>query len=328
MKLIAYNCRSDELDFFKYYSREFNIELVTTREIPAMDNVELVRGCQAVSVITTAITADLIEAWKELGVRAISTRTIGFEHVDYRRARQLGISVSSVAYSANTVADYAIMTMMMALRKMKTIMIRSIGQDYSLRDIRGAELPGKTVGIIGTGRIGETVIRHLSGFGCRLLAYDLYQKDSVKQFGEYVDLETIWKECDIISLHTPATDGTYHMVNKESLAQMKDGVIIINTARGSLIDTGDFIEALENGKVGAAALDVVEHEMGIYYSDFKYKPVGHHQMAILDSMPNVLMTPHTAFFTDQAVSDMVEYSIEGCVRALEGRENPWEIHAE
>ncbi|MEG2871086.1 MAG: NAD(P)-dependent oxidoreductase, partial [Clostridium sp.] len=139
-------------------------------------------------------------------------------------------------------------------------------------------------------------------------------------------LEKIWKECDIITVHAPATEGTYHMFNSETIAKMKDGVILINMARGSMMDTEALISALESGKVGAAALDMVEGDNGIYYKDFKYTPTGHHGMAILNTMPNVLMTPHTAFFTDEAVSDMVEFSIKSCVDTLNGKENPWKIN--
>lgn len=326
MKIAAYSCRVDEEALFHHFGSKMGIELIITKEAPTLKNAELAKGCQAVSVITTAIDSDLIERWHEYGVKAISTRTIGYEHVDYKRASQLGIAVSNVAYSPNTVAEYAVMSILMAIRKMKTIMNRSIGQDYSLIDVRGRELCHMTVGVVGTGRIGETVIQNLSGFGCRILAYDLVEKESVKTHAEYVALEQIWKECDVITLHAPATDDTYHLINSATISRMKDGVVIVNTARGMLIDTSAFIHALETGKIGAAALDVVEHEMGIYYNDFKYKPIGHHEMAILNAMPNVLMTPHTAFFTDEAVSDMIELSLKSCLASAEGRENPWRVN--
>lgn len=326
MKIAAYSCREDELEFFNKFGRELEIELVLTEDAPRMGNLELAKDCDAVSVITTAITPEIVEIWHSYGVKAISTRTIGYEHVDYKRAAQLGIAVSNVSYSPNTVAEYAVMCMLMAIRKMKTILFRGIGQDYSLHAIRGREIKNMTVGVVGTGRIGETVIKNLSGFGSRILAYDLFEKDSVKEHAEYAPLERIWREADIITLHAPATSETHHIVNKESISKMKDGVIIVNTARGSLIDTPAFIEALECGKVGAAALDVVENEMGIYYKDFKYKQVLHREMAILSSMPNVLMTPHTAFFTDEAVSNMIEYSLKSCIWSVNGEDNPWRVN--
>lgn len=326
MKLAAFSCREDEIHFFEEYARKYDVELATTARAPSLNNIELAKDCQAVSVITTPITAELIQRLHEYGVKVISTRTVGFEHVDYRRAAELGITVSNVSYTPHTVAEYAVMCMLMALRKMKTIMNRYIGQDYSLKDLRGREIHNLTVGVVGTGKIGETVIRNLSGFGCRILAYDLYQKDWVKEHGEYVPLERIWAECDAITFHAPATEETYHMVNADSISRMKDGVVIVNTARGSLIDTDALIQGLVDGKIGAAALDVIENEGTIYYRDFKYQIVNHPQLAVLNSMPNVLMTPHTAFFTDEAVGDMVEYSIRSCVQTIRGEENPWKVN--
>lgn len=326
MKIAAFNCRKDELEFFESFGKKYGVEIITCPYSPSGRNLEFAKGCQAVSTITTPIDGATVETFHELGVKVISTRTVGFEHIDCKRASELGIVVSNVGYSAHTVAEYAVMSILMAIRKMKAIMTRYIGQDYGLEEIRGRELCSMTVGVIGTGRIGETVIRNLSGFGCRILAYDLHQKDSVKQYAEYVSLEELWKQCDVLTLHTPATEETYHLIRKETISQMKDKVVIVNTARGVLIHTKDLIEALESGKVGAAALDVIENEGKIYYKDFKYKPVGHHEMAVLNAMPNVLMTPHTAFFTDKAVGDMVELSIKSCVDTINGGENPWRVN--
>lgn len=326
MKLAAFNCREDEIRFFEVYADQYGIELVTTSKTPAPETVDIAKGCQAVSVITTPITAEILEKFHEYGVKVVSTRTVGYEHVDCKRAAELGITVSNVSYTPNTVAEYAVMCMLMALRKMKTIMNRYIGQDYGLKDVRGREIRNLTVGVIGTGRIGETVIRNLSGFGCRMLAYDLFQKDSVIKYAAYASLEQIWQECDVITLHAPATDESYHMINEESIGKMKDGVVIVNTARGSLIDTDALINGLTAGKIGAAALDVIENEGKIYYKDFKYQIVKHPQLILLNSMPNVLMTPHTAFFTDEAVGDMVEFSIKSCIQTVSGEENPWKVN--
>jgi lactate dehydrogenase-like 2-hydroxyacid dehydrogenase len=326
MKLAVFSCRPDERPLFEKFAARYGVELVLTEEAPSVRNASLLSGCQAASVITTGVPASLMEIWHTYGIRVVSTRTVGYEHVDYRRAAELGIAVSNVSYTPNTVAEYTVMTILMAIRRMKAIMTRYIGQDYSLSGIRGRELCRMTVGVVGTGRIGERVIQNLSGFGCRILANNPTEKDSVKGLAEYTDLETLWRECDLITFHVPSSESTFHMVCRETLKQMKDGVVLINMARGSVIDTAALIEALESGKVGAAALDVIENESHIYYRDFKYAPVGHHEMAVLNAMPNVLMTPHTAFFTDEAVSDMIEYSITSCLATVEGRENPFRIN--
>lgn len=325
MKITAYSCRPDELAMFEKFGKECGVQLVLVPEGPSMENAHMAEGSQGVSVITTPVDEQLLGRWKRCGVQIVSSRTVGYEHVDKDAADRLGIAVANVSYTPNTVAEYTVMAMLMAVRRMKTIMTRFLGQDYSLLDIRGRELGRMTVGVVGTGRIGETVIRLLRGFGCRILAYDLKPKTELKEFAEYVDLDTIWRECDLITFHTPATKKSYHMVNRDTLEKMRDGVVLINMARGTVMDTAALIQALEEGKVGAAALDVVENEGKIYYKDFKYQPLGHHDMAILSAMPNVLMTPHTAFFTDEAVSDMIEYSIRSCIAHVNGEENPWRV---
>ena len=325
MKITAYSCRPDELALFKHFGEKYGVSLVLVPEGPSMENADMAEGSQGVSIITTPVDEPLLRRWKECGVQIVSSRTVGYEHVDGDAAEGLGIALANVSYTPNTVAEYTVMAMLMAVRRMKAIMTRFLGQDYSLLDIRGRELGRMTVGVVGTGRIGETVVRLLKGFGCRILAYDIHPREELAGLAEYVELEEIWKECDLITFHTPATEKSFHMVNRETLSQMKDGVVLINMARGTVMDTDALIEALEQGKVGAAALDVVENEGRIYYKDFKYQPLGHHDMAILSAMPNVLMTPHTAFFTDEAVSDMINYSILSCIAQVKGEENPWRV---
>ena len=225
------------------------------------------------------------------GLKCIATRTIGYDHIDVEYAKELGLGVIHISYSPNSVADYTIMMMLMGCRKMKHIMERAAIQDYTLKGKLGQELPDCTVGIIGTGRIGRTVIRHLSGFGCKMLAYDLYENDEVKQYAQYTDLETLYKECDIITLHAPATEDNYHMIGTDAIAKMKQDVIIINCARGALIDTDALIDGIESGKVGFAGLDVVEHESGLYYFDRMGEPLHNPRLAILRSYSNVVCQP-------------------------------------
>lgn len=326
LKIAVYNYRDfDEAAFFERFAKQYDAGIIICREAPNTENAKLAEGCDGVSVITTAITEDIIRVWKEMGVRHISTRTIGYDHVDLKAAKKYGITVSNVAYSTGSVADYTVMLMLMALRKMKMIMKRADGMDYSLQGSIGRQIGGLTVGVVGTGKIGEHVIRNLSGFGCRILASDPYEKDSVKQYAEYVSRDTLFAECDVITFHVPAVDGTHHIVCRETIAKMKDGVVLVNTARGSVIHTMDLIEALECGKVGAAALDVVENELGIFYGDYKYTVIGHREMSILKDMPNVLMLPHMAFYTENAVSDMVEHSIASIAAEARGQKSAFRV---
>ena len=202
----------------------------------------------------------MVERFHELGVKYLCCRSIGFDHVDRARAKELGMPVSNVDYPPNGVANYAIMLMMMSLRRVGHILKRGEAQDYSLKGKIGRDLSSCTVGVIGTGRIGRTVLKHLSGFGCKLLAYDLYPNDSGRAIGEYVDLDELYARADVISLHCNLTPENTGMINKDSIAKMKDGVILINNARGQLINEQDVADALNSGKMGAAGLDVVYTE--------------------------------------------------------------------
>lgn len=327
MKVLVYNYRDfDEKKWFDKYSQELGIELKICREAPEMGkNIDLAKGCDALSIITSKIPEEMVQAFYDYGIRYISTRTIGYDHIAIHKAQELGIKVGNAIYGPDGVADYAIMLMLMSIRKMKRIMQRAEIQDFSLKGIQGRELHDFTVGVIGTGRIGRTVIKHLSGFGCRIQAYDLYENDDVKTYADYVSLDKLLSTSDIITLHTPLTEENLHLINKDSIAKMKQDVVIVNTARGGLIDSEALIEGLENGKIAAAGLDVVEKEFGLYYNDLKSDILDNRELAILRSFPNVIVTPHMAFYTDNAIESMVKNSLTSCKCFMEGKDNPWEV---
>ena len=326
MQVTVYNCRPfDEKELFLEYAKELGIDLVLCNDAPNLNNVSLCKGSRCVDVITSKIDAPLIKAFHEQGVEYITTRTIGYDHIDLEAAGEYGIKVGNAPYGPNGVADYTVMLILMSIRKMGAILGRTNLQDYTLQGLNGRELRDLTVGVIGTGRIGSTVIRNLSGFGCRILAYDLYEKDEVKQLATYVPLEEIWKESDVITLHTPLTEDNHHLINADTIAQMKDGVVIVNTARGALIDSDAFIDAIENGKIGAAGLDVVENEFGLYYYDHKADILKNRELAMLRSFPNVTVSHHMAFYTKNYVETVVKDSLMSCKLYMEGAKNPWEV---
>ena len=324
MKVLAYSYREDEARFFEKFSKEYGIELTVCREGVSLGNADLAKGFECISIITTPVDAALVDRLADNGVKLISTRTIGYDHIDLAQCKKRGVRVSNISYAPESVADYAIMLMLMASRKVKHILERFAVQDFSLAKVQGRVLSDMTVGIVGTGRIGQTVIRHLSGFGCKMLCCDIYENEECKKYATYVDRETLLKESDVISFHTPLSDETYHFVNRENIEKMKDGVILVNTARGALIDTMALADGIERGKIGAAALDVVEDESALYYTERKYEPLDNRGLAILRSYPNVILTPHTAFYTDHAVSDMVKYSLISCMYFYQGKKIPWE----
>lgn len=326
MKIFVYNYRKfDEAEYFQKFSEEYGVELGICTDEPTLENAHLAEGYEYVTIITSKIDRELMKKFHELGVRMISTRTVGYDHVDIAAAKEFGIHVSNVSYSPECVADYTVMLMLMSIRKMKRIMQRGALNDFSLPGIQGKELPNLTVGVLGTGRIGQAVIRDLSGFGCKIYAYDKYENKAVKEHAQYADLDTIYKECDLITLHMPLLEDNFHLIGKEAISRMKEGVVIVNTARGGLIDTKALIGGIESAKVGAAGLDVIEDEFGMYYHDRKSDVLSKRDLYILRGFPNVVVTPHMAFYTDQAVSDMVKHSIESCLLRAEGKEDPWEV---
>lgn len=325
MKLVAYNGRPDEVGYFHKFAKEYGVDLKLVPEIPSEENAAEAAGCTCISVLTSPMTESRLRRFYDEGIRYISTRSIGYDHVDVAAAKKLGMHIGNVSYTPNSVADYTVMLALMATRKIKAIARHSAAQDFTLGGVQGVELHNLTVGVIGTGRIGRLVAKRLSAFGCRVIAYDLYESDEIKTFGEYVPLKQLFAESDLITMHMPATKENYHLINQDTIASMKDGVFIINTARGSLIDTHAFLGAVESGKIGGAALDVIENETGLYYNNLESTPLTNREMAVLKSYPNVIVTPHTAFYTDQAVSDMVEHSIESCLLFTEGKKNPWQV---
>jgi D-specific alpha-keto acid dehydrogenase len=243
-------------------------------------------------------------------VRYISTRSVGYNHIDLQCAEHLGIAVENVAYSPDSVADYTLMLMLMLVRRAKSILSRVQTHDYRLNDVPGRELRDLTIGVIGTGNIGESVLDRLHGFGCRVLAYDRCPKTSA----EFVPLGELIKRSDIVTLHTPLNADTHYLLSRQRIEQMKDGAFIINTGRGALLDTAALLDALKGGRLGGAALDVLEGEEGVFYSDYRQQPVESQLLLRLLQLPNVIITPHTAYYTDHALSDIVENTLGNCLR--------------
>lgn len=303
MKIAAYEVRRDEQKDFAFIAEKLGVELTETEDNLTLENIDTVNGAEGVTTLgRTRFDRALLTAVRERGVKYISTRTIGADHIDLTAAKELGLKVCNSNYAPNGVADYTVMLMLLSLRKYKPALWRAQVNDYSLAGLQGRELRNLTVGILGTGKIGAAVIKNLSGFGCRILASDIRENPSLKGLCTYVDNETLYKACDIISLHMPLLDSTRHFVNAETIARMKDGVTIINCARGELMNIPDMIRGIETQKIGALALDVFDKEDGI---------LSNRDMAYLRQFPNVIMTQHMAFYTDAAVQSMVFCGIEG-----------------
>jgi D-specific alpha-keto acid dehydrogenase len=284
----------------------------TITEVAASEGtIGLALGNRCISIgHKTQVTNSTLHALSHAGVRYISTRSVGYNHVDVEYAEAVGICVETVAYSPDSVADYTLMLMLMAVRHAKAAVKRADVHDYRLHDVRGKELRDLTIGVIGTGRIGAAVMDRLQGFGCRILAYDVRPKTSA----DYASLGDLLQQSDIVTLHTPLTPQTHHLLDRRRIVRMKHGAVIVNTGRGALLDTEALVSALESGTLGGAALDVLEGEEGIFYADCSDKPIESQLLQRLHRLPNVLISPHTAYYTDHALRDMVENSITNCLR--------------
>lgn len=322
MQITVFSCREyDEKPLFQKYEEKLGIKIITESKGPSMKNVDLTKGSLGVIVLTTPIDRELLQAFYDRGVRYLVTRCIGYDHIDIEAAKEIGIAVANTPYGPDGVADYTVMLMLMTIRKMKSIMARSNIQDYTLKGLLGKEMKDLTVGVIGTGRIGQCVIRNLSGFGCKILAYDKYPADVVKESAEYVTLDELISQSDIITLHAPLTDESFHMINAEAFEKMKDGVMIVNTGRGTLIDGAALADAVESGKVSGAALDVIEDEFDLYYYDRKNVVLPNRQLALFRSYPNVIVSHHMAFFTECYLETVIGDSVKGCKAFMEAWKN-------
>lgn len=323
MKLFVYSFRSfDEKAIFEDLKNKYDFEYDYTHEYPSLENAHLAKGYDAVSFTPCTCDKELIDAFHNFGVKYIAARSIGYNHIDIDYAKSLGMGVCHVTYDPDSVADYAVMLMLMGCRKAAHIIKRAELQDYSLKGKLGKDLCDCTVGVIGTGKIGATVIKRLFAFGCKILANDVYENPELKEFCKYVSFDELVSQSDIISLHALVTEENVHLLNAESFSKMKNGVMIINTARGLLIDTDALIEAIRSGKVGFAGLDVLENEDGLYYYNRSGDIIDNPQMAMLRSFPNVLLMPHTAFYTEKVVYAMAENVVKGVIDMIEGNENP------
>ena len=305
--------------FFDELKEEYGYDYVGVPYYQSLENIHEVKGCEAVSILASECTDDMLRAFAENGVKYLTTRSIGTDHINLKLAKELGIRVGRSQYGPSSVADYAIMLMLMVCRRFAHIEKRVDIQDFSFKGKMGRELSQCTVGVVGTGRIGRTVIEHLQGFGCKILANDIYESAEVAKMAEYVPLEELFRRSDVITLHTPATPDNYHMINKDTIAMMPDGAMVINCARGSLVDSGALAEGIESGKLGGAAVDVLEDEFGLFFLNRSGEALPNRELALLRSYPNVIVSPHTAFYTDDAVRSMCRCVFEA-VRAFEAGE--------
>ena len=273
------------------------------------DTVGLAQGCDGVCVfVNDTVNAAVIDALYEMGIRIIALRCAGYNNVDTKHAFGKIHVLHVPSYSPYAVAEHAVALLLTSIRRIHKAYNRTKDFNFSLSGLTGFCLYGKTVGVIGTGKIGKIFADICKGFGMRVLAYDKFpDKNNGHQ---YVELEEIFKESDIISLHCPLTHETHHMIDEDSIGKMKKGVVIVNTSRGALIDAEALLSGIKARQVGAACLDVYEEESDVFFEDFSGHIVDDDTLARLISMPNVLVTSHQAFLTEEALCNIAETTIE------------------
>lgn len=306
----------------KETSEKLGVEIVCVEGNPTIDNCDLASGCGYVSVFTSPITAEMLDKYKELGVRMISTRSMGFDHIDIEHAKKIGMAVGHITYDPSGVAEFTVMDILMAVRRINEIHEKTLEGDFRLKGMIARQLKDLSIGIVGVGQIGLSVLRDLSGFGCKLYYSNRSDKPEADKYAERLDLDDLLKTCDVVSIHLEYNSLTHHLFNAETIAKMKEGAILVNTSRGGLIDTEALIDALESGHLASAALDVVENEFDLLYYDCRDKDLNKYYVGKLRHMPNVIYTHHMAYYYREAVWGMVYNSILSMKQFDEGEEVP------
>lgn len=275
------------------------------------ETVSLAKDCQAVCVfVNDLLDANVLTTLWGYGVRSILLRCAGFDHVDLSKAEQLGFFVAHVpAYSPESVAEFALALLQTLNRKTHRAYLRAREANFSLDGLTGCTLHGKTVGIIGTGKIGLAMTRILHGFGCKLLAYDPMPNKEFEKYGQFVSLSELLQQSHIISLHCPLSKNTRYMINEETISKMKQGALLVNTSRGGLIDTKAVIAGLKTRKIGGLALDVYEGEKALFYDDHSTEIIEDDEIMRLMTFPNVLVCGHQAFLTEEALDEIAEVTL-------------------
>lgn len=307
----------DTTSFARFADEEINMRFFENKL--NADTVSMTACCDAVcAFVNDNIDRTVIDKLCEYGVGVIAMRCAGYNNVDLKSARGRIRVVRVPAYSPYAVAEHTIGMILTLNRKLHRAYIRTRDHNFSLDGLTGFDLRGKTVGIIGTGKIGRCFADICKGFGMRILGFDPYQSEEF--CGEYADLDTLLRESDVISLHCPLTKENKHLINRDTIAKMKKGVYIVNTSRGKLIDTSALIEGIKAGTIGAAGLDVYEEETTLFFEDCSDEIIYDDTLSTLISMPNVLVTSHQAFLTREALDSIAKTTMDNLRSYFAGEE--------
>ena len=305
IKIAFFDTKEYDKELFDKYNKNYGYEITYLESKLNSETAPLAKGFDVVCIfVNDVVDEKTIKILKECNVKLIALRCAGFNNVDVKKLGDDLVAVRVPAYSPYAVAEHAVALLLSINRKIYKAYQRTRKYNFTLNGLLGFDIHGKTVGVVGGGKIGKAFINIMNGFGCKVLVYDKFQDEkSAKEMNfEYVELDILYKESDIISLHCPLTDENYKMINEDSLNKMKSGVVLINTSRGKLIDTKSLIKKLQEGKIGGLGLDVYEDEEEFFLNDMSNSYVRDEELSILLTMPNVVVTSHQAFFTEEALN--------------------------
>ena len=330
MKILFYDTKSYDKESFQATLENFpGVEIEFIK--PDLDprTAALAEGFDAIcAFVSSDVGSRTLDILHEKGIRLILLRCAGYNNVDLETAKKYDICVMCVpGYSPEAVAEHAMALALACNRRLYKAYNKVRENDFSLSGLMGFNFYEKTAGIIGTGKIGAAMCRICRGFGMKVIAYDVYQNESLKDFVEYVSLEQLLSDSDVISLHCPLLASTYHMINIDTIQQMKDGVILVNTSRGALVKTDDLVEGIRMHKFAGVGLDVYEEETNNVFEDRSDEILEHSTTARLLSFPNVMITSHQGFFTREALTAIASTTLQNAIDFEQGASNPNVVHA-
>jgi D-lactate dehydrogenase len=322
MKILAYHVRDDEIPYIKEWTKNHpDVEVKYVPDILTAKTAELAKGFGAVlGFQAVPFSREVLEALANVGVKNLSLRCIGVDNVDFDAVKSLNFQITNVpVYSPSTIAELTISMILQLLRRSLEFDRRVQARDFTLYPLISKDLRSQTVGVVGTGHIGRIVIRLLQAFGAKVVAYDVFHHPEIEQEKLYAkDLNDLVQQSNVITIHIPGSPQNKHMFNKEIIHQAPKGVYLVNTARGNLIDTDALIEALDEGWIAGAALDVYEREAGIFGESFKGKEFPDKKLDNLIKRENVIVTPHIAFYSESAVQEIINTSLNSSLSLLKG----------
>lgn len=321
MKIALFSSKPYDQEYFEQYNTHQNLNITFFETHLNRDTAGLTKGFDAVCVfVNDKIDDETIKKIRQNGIKLIALRCAGFNNIDLESAKRVGIKVVRVpSYSPEAIAEHSLALILTLNRKTHKAYNRIREGNFALNKLMGFNLSKKKVGVIGTGKIGLAFCKILLGLGCEIIAYDKYESQELKDLGvTYKPIDEVFKQSDIISLHCPLTPETKHIINKKSISIMKNGVMIINTSRGALINTADVIEGLTNKTIGYLGIDVYEQEENLFYKDLSEVIIQDDFILRLNSFPNVLITAHQAYFTEEAMTEITKTTLDNIAAFIKG----------